>query len=177
MTHRLTVLTLVFAGVVARHAAAQRPGTIEIGGGARYVNFDNSLGLDGAFGVGGQLAVYVRPGLALELDVSRSTADRGAGGSATYTPVRLRAVYNTGMLLLGGGLVRNAYGVPMDESDNGFSAILGLRYPLTDRLGLRFGADADVMFHPDDSSPFAFYTGNWGIHAGLSVRLAGGGAQ
>lgn len=181
MTHRLTHVVPVWAIVLAAPAAAQRAGTVEVGAFARYSNFDNSLGMDNTVGVGGRVGVYLRPSLALELDISRTSTDGPGGTTATYTPVRLRAVYNGTVgtradALLGGGFVHNRYGDPYDLSDNGFSAILGVRYRLTDRLALRLGADADVMFHADSDSPFDFYHGNWGLHLGASVRLNAGGA-
>ena len=155
--------------------AAQRVGTIEIGAFARYTDFDNSLGFGNAIGVGGRGAVYVRPNLALELDVSRSTK---------YTPVHARLVgaFATGTrteLLLGGGYVRNSYGGALGQSDGGFSALLGVRYRMTERVWLRAGFDADAMFSTDNSrtNPFPFYSGNWDLQLGATLRLKGGGAQ
>jgi len=157
--------------------AAQRVGTIEIGAFARYTDFDNSLGFGNAIGVGGRGAVYVRPDFALELDVSRSTK---------YTPVHARLVraFAAGAradVLLGGGYVRNSYGGALGVSDGGFSALLGLRYRVAERLWLRAGFDADAMFSTDSrrSNPLPFYSGNWGLQLGATLRLNGGrgGAQ
>src|SRR5881398_695566 len=39
--------------------AAQSAGTVEIGAFARYTDFDNSLAMNNAVGVGGQVTVYV----------------------------------------------------------------------------------------------------------------------
>ncbi len=91
--------------------------------------------------------MYVRPNVALELDVSRSTK---------YTPVHARLVgaFATGtrtQMLLGGGYVRNSYGGALGQSDGGFSALLGVRYRLTERVWLRAGLDADAMFSTDNS--------------------------
>lgn len=182
MTSRVRVLATTVL-VLAPAAAAQRPGTVEVSASARYSNFDNSLGLDNTIGWGGMVAVYVRPSLAFELDVAPTSTDGPGEISATHTPVRFRVVYNGPVStrvhgLLGGGFVRNRYGDPYDASDNGFSALMGLRYRLNDLLALRLGMDADVMFHTATDSPFEFYTGNWSLHFGLSARLnAGGGPQ
>src|SRR6266571_3859380 len=73
--------------VLAVPVAAQRAGTIEVGGFARYVDFDNTLPMGDAMGVGGRVGVYLEPALALELDVARSSHS-----SITYTPLHLRAV-------------------------------------------------------------------------------------
>ena len=163
--------------------AAQRVGTVEVGAFARYTDFDNSLGLGNRVGVGGRGAVYVRPNLALELEVSRTSANR-PGGSVSYTPVHARVVgaFATGgraEVLLGGGYVRNSYGRALAVSDGGVSVLLGLRYRVAERLWLRAGLDADAMFSTDrrPSNPLPFYTGNWGLQLGATLRLNGGGGQ
>ena len=161
--------------LLAAPASAQRPGTIEIGALARYTDFDNDLGMGNTVGVGGRLSVYVRPRLAFELDVSRTSTDRTAG-SATYTPLHARLVAGIGHGgrvegLLGAGYVHNAYGGSLDASDGGFSALLGVGYQLTNRVWLRLGTDLDIMFHPSSDSPFSFYHGNWGLHLGAGARI------
>jgi hypothetical protein len=157
------------ASLVALPLAAQRAGTVEIGAFARYTDFDNSLGLGNGIGVGARGAVYVRPNLALELDVSRSSG---------YTPVHARMVgaFATGSraeLLLGGGYVRNSYGAALGASDGGVSALLGMRYRMAERVWLRAGFEADAMFSTDNSrsNPFPFYSGNWGLQLGVMMRL------
>lgn len=166
--------------------AAQGAGTVEIGAFARYTDFDNSLAMNNAVGVGGQITVYLERVVAVELDVSRTSAGRpaGGGGSTSYTPMHIRLVraFATGNrfdVLLGGGAVRNAYGGPLGASDGGVSALLGLRYRMSDRLWLRGGLDADFMVHSGNptGSPFTFYSGNWGLQFGATLRLKRGGAQ
>src|SRR5256884_1759126 len=126
-------LAAVASLVLALPVTAQRAGTMEVGAFARYVDFDNTLGLGNAVGVGARAAVYTEAGLALELDVARVSA-----GSRTYTPVHLRAVHNAPMgarlqALVGAGYVRNWYGAP-SVADQGLSVLLGLRYRVQDRL-------------------------------------------
>ena len=163
--------------------AAQGAGTVEIGAFARYTDFDNSLAMNNAVGIGGQVTVYVEHVVAVELDVSRTSAGRPTGGSVTYTPMHIRLVraFATGNrldVLLGGGAVRNAYGGPLGASDGGVSALLGLRYRVSDRLWLRGGLDADFMVHSGSpqGNPFTFYSGNWGLQLGATLRLKGGGS-
>jgi outer membrane protein with beta-barrel domain len=171
-TRLIAALTLLLAAP----ATAQRPGTVEVDGLARYTNFDNDLGMESTIGAGGRVTVYAGPGLALELDVSRTSAGRPVGTEVTYTPVHLRVVYRGPVserveALVGGGYVRNWYGKPIDASDGGLSTLLGLRYRLTNVVWLRLGADGDVMFHTADDSPFSFYNGNWGLHLGAGIAL------
>jgi hypothetical protein len=174
MMSRVILVAAICALVSALPAAAQRPGTVEVGAFARYANLDNSLA-DNMVGVGGRVAVYLRPTIAFELDVSRTSPDVGAT-SSTYTPAHFRLVYQAPVsgrveALVGGGYVRNWYGAPYEASDGGISAILGLRYPLNDMVSLRFDADGDFMIHTADTSPFPFYHGNWSLQVGASVRL------
>ena len=157
--------------VLAVPVAAQRAGTIEVGGFARYVDFDNTLPMGDDMGVGGRVGVYLEPALAVELDLARSSQS-----SVTYTPLHLRAVYIGAVsprldALVGGGYVRNWYGAPYSAADQGLTMLLGVRYHVRDQLWLRLGADLDVMFHTADNTLFTFYNGNWGIHFGPSVRL------
>src|SRR6266704_4907097 len=170
----LSVVALLFAAP----ASAQRPGAVEIGALARFTDFDNNLGISNAVGAGGRLAVYVRPRLAFELDMSRTSSNRSAG-SATYTPLHARLVVGVGRPgrvegLLGAGYVHNAYRGSLDATDGGFSALIGMRYQLNSRVWVRIGTDLDVMFHPSSDSPFTFYHGNWGLHLGAGARLNGG---
>lgn len=168
--------------VAAPPLAAQGAGTVETGAFARYTDFDNSLAMNNAVGIGGQVSVYLEHVVAVELDVSRTSASRPTGGSVTYTPMHIRLVraFATGNrldVLLGGGAVRNAYGGSLGASDGGVSALLGLRYRWSDRLWLRGGLDADFMVHSGSAqgSPFTFYSGNWGLQLGATLRLKGGG--
>src|SRR3977135_3275084 len=171
MKTRVILLTAVASLGVALPAAAQGSGTIEIGAFARYVDFDNTLGLGNAVGVGGRVALYVEPRLALELDVARASA-----AARAYTPGHLRRVRYApvaGRLegLVGAGYVRNWYGAPSAAADQGLSVLLGFRYPVRDRLWLRLGADLDAMLHTADNSRFSFYNGNWGIQFGARMRV------
>jgi len=171
MTSRGMAGLAMTALVLAVPLAAQRAGTIEVGGFARYVDFDNTLPMGDDMDLGGRVGVYLEPALTLEVDLARSSQS-----SVTYTPLHVRAVYNGTVssrleALVGGGYVRNWYGAPYSKADQGLSVLLGLRYHVRSQLWLRLGADLDVMFHTADNTLFTFYNGNWGIHFGPSVRL------
>jgi len=182
MAFRITRLAVEFALVSAAPALGQGAGAVEVGAFARYTNFDNSLGMTSTVGAGGRVSVALRPGFALELDLSRTSASSDPrGGSVTYTPLHARVI---GALpagermevLVGGGYVRNAYGGAFEESDGGLSTVLGLRYHASNRVWMRLGLDLDVMFHPSSDSPFTFYNGNWSLQFGAGARLKGGGS-
>jgi len=164
--------------LLAAPPSAQRAGAVEIGALARFTDFDNNLGMSNTVGAGGRLAVYVRPRLAFELDMSRTSSDRSAG-SATYTPLHARLVVSLGRRgrvegQLGAGYVHNAYRGSLDATDGGFTGLIAVRYQLNSRVWVRIGTDLDVMFHPSSNSRFTFYHGNWGLHLGAGARLNGG---
>jgi hypothetical protein len=169
MTARLTcaALAATLVCVLPRWAAAQRRGTLEIGAFGRYVNYDNAIGLDNAVAVGGRVALYLGPSFAIEADLARSP---------DHTPLHVRAAYEGSVsdrveALIGFGLVHNWYGAPYHLGDDGISGLLGLRYRASQQLWVRVGLDLDAMFHTSNTSPFNFYTGNWGIHIGAGVPV------
>src|SRR2546426_8433793 len=128
MLSRAMRLLAVAAVGCALPVAAQRAGTIEVGGFARYVDFDNTLPMGDDMDIGGRVAVYLEPAVTLEVDLARSSQS-----SVTYTPLHVRAVYNGSIssrleALVGGGYVRNWYGAPYSAADQGLTVLLGLRY-------------------------------------------------
>jgi hypothetical protein len=173
MAARVILLAGIWTFAVAAPAAAQRPGTIEVGAFARYTNFDNGLGIGNPIAVGGRAAVYLGRTLAVELDAARASSN-----SVGNTLAHLRLVYDAALgprlgALLGAGYARNWYGTPFNASDGGVSGMLGLRYHLRDRVWLRLGTDLDFLIHTSDQSPFSFYHGNWGFQFGAGMRLRG----
>src|SRR3989442_16003462 len=112
MTSRVMRLLGVASLVLALPMAAQRAGTIEVGGFARYVDFDNTLPMGDDMDIGGRGVVYLGPALKLEVALARSSQS-----SVTYTPLHVRAVYNGSVsgrieALVGGGDGRDWYGAP-----------------------------------------------------------------
>src|SRR5256885_6228522 len=67
--------------------AAQGAGTVEIGAFARYTDFDNSLAMNNAVGIGGQGSGYLEHAVAGQLGVSRASARPPPGGAVTYPPM------------------------------------------------------------------------------------------
>jgi hypothetical protein len=171
MTSRVTVLAALSWLVAATPAAAQKLGSVEVGGFARFTEYDNSLPIVSGIGIGGRVAVHALPRLALELDVSRTSSE-----GVTHTPFHIRAVYTVpadpkGDLLVGGGYVHNSYKDAYDASDSGISGFVGLRYRFGPMLALRLDASEDFVWNPANSSFRSAFNGNWGISVGLSVLL------
>src|SRR2546427_9610156 len=113
MTSRAMRLLAVASVVLALPMAAQRAGTIEVGGFARYVDFDNTLPMGDDMDIGGRAGVYLQPAPTPGVDLARSSQS-----SVTYKPLHGRAVFNRSLrspiaALVGGGVVRNLDGAPL----------------------------------------------------------------
>jgi len=151
-------------------AWAQSAGTVELGAYARFTEYDNSLGLGEALGVGGRVGVFFLRGLALEADLSRSST-----GGVTHKPLHAWLAYSvpTGsaaQVLVGAGYVRNAYSGDRDVSENGISGFVGLRVRAGGRLAVRIDAIEDYIGHPANhrTANAVPYNGNLGLQVGVS---------
>lgn len=170
----------VMLAAAAAPVTAQRAGTLEIGAHARYTRFDRSLGIDDAFGGGGQIGVFIAPGLALEgtgayLPMSGPFTTTTAGSGSLY-PLHARLVYAAPVapsfaLLLGGGYVHNVYGRTGNVSDDGVSGLLGFRLMLSQALGARLEAIEDFIPSPTNQSGAVPNNWNFTVQAGLTALL------
>lgn len=139
-------------------------GAVEVGTFGQYSALDQGLGGDRATGGGGRLGLFVTPRLAIEGELSSSTADSvGGAGSFRYAPLAVRAVYHRPLagrvaLVVGGGAVRSDY---YSLYDFGVSGLGGLRLAITDRIGVRVDGTLDYLVEPG-------YV-NTGLRAGVSL--------
>ncbi len=158
-------------------AAAQLPGTVELGVMGRFTIFDNPLGLADQPGVGGRFGFFVARNIAVEGDASYTETDLGVGGRASYIPIHARLVWNPPLhprvaLLVGAGYVRNEYRMDVNASDNGIAGVLGLRVRLSEVVSLRGEGTLDYMIDvptgfPNDADPYY----NVGAQLGLSFQF------
>src|SRR5215210_6726038 len=114
-------------------ALAQGTGTFEFGPFAQVSYFDRSLHVEQAKGgPGARLGFFLSRNLEIEGE-GAFVPTRGREDSRVfYVPLRARLLFNfpTGehtALLLGGGFVHNEYGEDADGSDNGGTALAGVR--------------------------------------------------
>src|SRR3989442_464655 len=113
----------------ARPAAAQRPGTIEVGGFARYTDFDNSLAYANKVGVGARIGVFLPAHFAIEGDLSRTITDGPTVQSIHHRPLHLMLEYNVPAspqadIVVGGGYVHNTYNSSADTTDSGVTGVV-----------------------------------------------------
>lgn len=171
---------------LAAPLAAQKAGTIELGIFGRYTNFDEALRMNDGGGGGGRIGIFVARNLEIEGDVSYTSQDRerNAGGQISAVPIHARLLYNVpagdhGAVILGAGYVRNKYGKSIgvvDDSDNGFGGLVGLRTALGGTVSLRFDVTVDYMSTPVTEQIFPDDHDNWnyGVQAGLSLLTGQG---
>lgn len=174
----ITVAALV--GALALPAHAQRRSTIELGALARYTLYDDSVGLDDAWGLGGQLGWFFADHWAIEGDGAFTAAKTSVGAvDVNHTAIHVRLVRSLGFgkrlaLLLGGGWAYNTFSSGSSEAENGVGGLAGLRLRLGKRLALRADATADYMLDPAISSEDNLHLG---LQAGVSLLLGEGPAD
>src|SRR5438128_2412179 len=89
MKVRVVVLGACAALLLAWPAAAQRPGTVEVGGFLRYTDFDNSLGYANKVGIGARIGVFLPSRFAIEGNLSRTITDGPTVQSIQHRPLHL----------------------------------------------------------------------------------------
>ena len=176
MRFRVLAACVASALPLARPAAAQRTGTIEIGGFARFTDFDNSLNISNSLGVGGRVGVFLLPRLSVEAEFSTTSTDSGPNLNVKHTPFHVFGVYNhpadpRADIVIGLGYVHNKYSDGVSTTDNGLAGLVGVRYRFRDLLALRIDANEDFMPSPANKSPSASFNGNLGLQLGVSVMI------
>ncbi len=163
--------------LIAAPARAQKPLTVELGAFGRFTGFDYSLTLADHWGLGGRLGVFIVPNLAIEATGSFTPThiDVGPTGDVSYYPFAARVVYNLPFteqtsLLMGAGFLHNEYSDTRSYSDNGATALLGVRQQIVPMVSLRIEGVADYI--PSPSLP-AGDNWNFGAKGGFSLLLGG----
>ena len=166
-TLRAAALALAF---FASSAAAQSPGTVELGIFVQASYLDQSLRMDQAKGgPGARLGIFALPNVDLEAEGALVPTD-GPQGHIYYIPLRGRVVLNIpagehGAFLLGGGYVRNEYRHDADFHDDGITGLVGARVGLPGITTIRLASYVDYIPSPSNG---AGYHLNWGLQAGFS---------
>ena len=144
---------------------------------ARYSLYDDSVGLDDAWGLGGRLGWFFADNWAIEADAGLIPAQTTVGAidvNNTFVHVHLVRALPFGRrlaLLLGGGWAYNSFSNGSSVSENGVGGLAGLRLRLGKRLALRGDVTADYMLDPAVSSQDNLHLG---LQAGVSLLLGEG---
>jgi OmpA-OmpF porin, OOP family len=163
---------------IAGGAAAQSPGTFEVGGFGRYANFGGDLRLhDRCCGAGAYIGFYVLRDLALEGEGSylRTHDEPTQTVAVSNAPLRARLLYNIPIganataLQLGAGYVHDIYGKDVDFKNSGVTGFAGFRLGVASFLALRVGGTVDYVPSPGQTGVSNYW--NWGVQFGGGLLL------
>jgi outer membrane protein OmpA-like peptidoglycan-associated protein len=160
--------TAIMVGVAvlvgAVPATAQQRGTLEFGAFGSNTSWDNSSNMNGSWGAGGRVGIFIIPRLSAEFEGGGGTATRSLGlasvnfgvlsGRLTAVPFKFGAV----SILLGAGV---------DHTDTfffesyGFHGLLGAKVRLSNNVALRVDGIRSWMANGNGK--------HTGLHLGLSV--------
>lgn len=142
--------TLLLAVATAVPAFAQRGGTVEIVPLGRYAFYPDSLMLKDGFGIGAELGLFVTRRLSLEVagsyavtslpDSTSVGGSRLSGRFLGHLPLQGRT---SALFGIGYTTARYTRALSLDEAGPG--GLVGLRFGLGPRVGLRLEATADYV--------------------------------
>lgn len=179
MKVRVLVLA-VSLSLLTRPVAAQKAGTIELGGFGRFTDYDNSLVFTNKVGIGGRAGVFLPAHFSVEADYS-STSNDLPPAKVKYKPLHVMLLYNYPLaessVFVGGGYARNkyAYQTPSassDTTDSGIAMIVGVRYRIQNLVALRLDLNEDFIPSPANKGPNTSFNGNLGMQLGVSVLVS-----
>jgi outer membrane protein OmpA-like peptidoglycan-associated protein len=166
--------------------AAQSAGTVEVGLFARHNLYGDTLRLAPAPGLGARMGVFLFPSLALEGDLAwarpgvRNLPDTATLRSVTHPLLSARLTYHQRIddrarLLLGLGYAFDAYTGDRTVAPQGAgpSALVGLRFRVTDRLAARAEGTGTWVVHRRGIPVAVPAHVNIGAQAGVTWQLFG----
>ena len=177
MTSRAFVLSGVLLAA-AIPAAAQSPGTFEIGGFGRYTKYDDTLSFEDKAGGGGTLGIFVIRNLAIEAEGAYTKTSRPGLADVENTPIRGRLTYHIPLggyasaIRIGAGYVHDRYAKDADFSEDGVTGLVGLRVGLGEKFALQVDGTIDYGPSPDDFPDAPDNYSNFGVQGG-AVLLFG----
>ena len=152
-------------------AHAQGAGTIELGAFGQATYFDRSLGLEqGKGGAGARLGFFLSHHVEVEGEGAFVPVEGPDGTKVYYVPLRARALLNIPTsthtaLLIGAGYVHNQYRHDAHASDDGGTALAGVRLGIRGLPSIRVTTYLDYIPSPANG---ASSNVNWGVQVGLS---------
>jgi OOP family OmpA-OmpF porin len=166
---RLTFTALLLP-MLASTVHAQGTGTLEFGGFGQVSYFDRSIGAtQGKGGPGALFGFYLSRHLELQGEAAFVPTDV-RDSHVYYIPLRARVVFNLPAtehtaLFLGGGYVHNEYRHEADASDDGATAVAGVRLGIRGLPSIRVASYVDYIPSPANN---VGNNVNWGLQVGLS---------
>ena len=174
----MAIRHIAAAAVAARFLvtplAAQQASAVELGAQVIWPSFDRSLGFTDRVGYGGLLGLFLLKNFSFEADASYTTTHSSSPfRQISFLPFRMRLTYHLPLvgrsrLLLGGGYAHAVFGRGLSASEDGVSAMGGLRVPLAGGLALRADGVFDYYWSPINPGPTVNHNTYWGVRGGLS---------
>jgi OOP family OmpA-OmpF porin len=146
-TGRALMITLVLGSTLVPAAQAQHGGTVEVVPLAQYAFYPDSFALSSGVGVGGALGLFVTRRLSLEAAGSYSVTNLPDSSPVRVTSLTGRFLVHLPLqgqasALFGIGYTTQRFTRGLDVNQNGVDGLVGLRFGLGPRLGLRLDATA-----------------------------------
>lgn len=165
--------------LAATPLAAQRGGTVELTPLIRYTFFPDSFLLANGASVGGAAGVLVNRALSLELAGTYGASSLPDTTDVSITTLTARLLVHLPLrgetqALLGAGYSRYWFAEGWTGNEEGVAALVGLRFALGPRLGLRLEATGDRLSPPDSASEARWVMG---VQAGISIFAGPLGAR
>ena len=174
MPRRLACLVTLALGLLSRSVTAQRAGSAEFGILGRYSWFDSKAPVESRGGIGVRIGGFLSPRWEVEGQVSFTSTPLDSGGTASYTPITARVLYNHTRpghryaWLLGLGYTRQHFGQDLDVSQSAGQLLAGVRFNRGEMFSLRLEGTLDYV--PDGFSGTSGSTTNFdpGLQVGVS---------
>ncbi len=154
--------------------AAQRGGAVELTPLVRYAFYPDSFGLANTLSVGAEAGLFVNRNLSLELEGVYGGSALPDSTAVSISTLAARLVVHLPLqgethAVVGGGYSRTWFGQGLSGAEDGLDALVGFRFGLAPRVGLRLEATGDYLMPPASAAGRAWVVG---VQAGLSI-LAG----
>jgi hypothetical protein len=149
----MSIKSFVLAGLgtllVAAPVIAQTRGTMEIGGFGSAAMFQKELGMEGAYGGGGRIGMFLDRRWAIEFEKGEMRANRTNGLKAVNVGILSSRIVafdrrwksTTALIGIGGGVSTETNYL----HSYGFDAMLGMKFAVNDRTAFRVDLVHDVL--------------------------------
>lgn len=174
MPRRLASLVTLALGLLARDLLAQRAGSMEFGILGRYSWFDGKAPVASRGGVGIRIGGFLAPRWEVEGQYSYTSTPVDSGGTASYTPITARVLYNYPVAgrfyswIFGLGYTWQHFGGDLNTSQSAGQLLAGVRLNRGRRFNLRVEGTLDYV--PDGFADGSGSASNFdpGLQVGVS---------
>jgi len=175
MPRRLACLVTLALGLLSRTALAQRAGSAEFGILGRYTWFDSKAPVASRGGIGVRIGGFLSPSWEIEGQVSFTSTPLEPSGTASYTPITARVLYNWARprrfyaWLFGLGYTWQKFGQDLNTTQGAAQLLAGIRLNRDQLFSIRVEGTLD--YAPDGFAGSSGSTANFnpGLQVGVSL--------